>query len=85
MTPRKPPEEPIPQVSRPEFSLALFPHVIFCNACKDVVLLEEEYHAQCNSLDDEWHCPVCNHKAWYNQDNEDAYFKHNFNEDREER
>jgi len=72
-------------VDRPEYVFGLQPHAIFCNSCKEVVLLENEYHEQCNSLDDDWYCPVCGHKAWYMQDNEDAYFKSNFNEDKEER
>lgn len=75
----------LPIVERPTFSFGLSPHVIFCNTCKEVVLTEEEYHEACNSLDDEWQCPVCQKKAWYMQDNEEAFYKHNFNEDKEDR
>lgn len=75
----------LPVVERPTFSFGLYPHVVFCNSCKEVVLSEDEYHEQCNSLDDDWKCPICSHKAWYNQDNEDAFFRSNFNEDKEER
>jgi hypothetical protein len=74
----KPPtteETSLPAVPRAEYIFALQPHAIFCNACKDIVLTEDEYHEQCNSLNDEWTCPICLHKAFYNQDSEDEFFK----------
>jgi len=62
-------------VPRPPFSFGQSPHSIFCNICHDVVLTEDEYHLACNSLDDEWTCPICGKVSFYNQESEEAYFK----------